>query len=284
MSEPASKHSRLVAEEMQTIDREFARVLERIPLRQERVLPPEWLHIEMVERFRVLEFAEIRPSSRILEVGSGAHAIASVPLAFLVGEKGQVTCVEVERWSYFNEIVSSSGLKRRISPLECNAEMLPLISDSFDTAVTIHGIRSFRNEQTIVQILSEMLRVAPRILVVESLPISRTPGQQAHLQMYDLREDVFEAVLGAKDDIHYFALEKLTGIVRKAGGNTTQSRILEVGLPHYLAFIPRDYVEKISDQKKRDVLLARWDLAYDRLVKYGEEQPPIAVISAERQC
>ena len=32
-------------------------VLSKIPPRNESPLPPDWLHIEMLERFRVLQFA-----------------------------------------------------------------------------------------------------------------------------------------------------------------------------------------------------------------------------------
>ncbi len=272
----------LLTREMESVGREFADILRKIPPRAEPYLPPEWLQVEMIERYKVLLLAGIEPGDRVLEVGCGAHAIATVPIALMVGEKGHVTAVEKERWQYFDQVVSSVGLKHRVSLLGCNAEELPIPFESFDVAVIVHGIRSMRNEETIVGILSEMLRVAPRIFAAESLPLARTEAQAAHLEMYNLRQEIFEAVLGEKDDIHYFNFDTLRRVIEGAGCRVTQSRILDVNLPHYLAFIPREYVEKILDPKKRRDLLARWDLANKKMIERGEEQPPVAIFSAER--
>ena len=101
--------------------------------------------------------------------------------------------------------------------------------------------------------------------------------------MYNLREEIFEALIGEKDDIHYFPLEKLVKMVKKAGGKIIDAKMIDVILPHHLAFIPREYIEKIKDKGKRKGLLRRWENAYRKLQKYGEEHPLVGIIKAVRK-
>ncbi|NJE07308.1 class I SAM-dependent methyltransferase [Thermococcus sp. M39] len=260
-------------------------VLSKIPLRNEPFLPNNWLHLEMLERFRLSQFAGIKEGMNILEIGCGAHAIATVPLAYMVGETGRVIAVDLARWTYFEEIVKSAGPWRRVIPMKVDAQNLPFPFKSFDLAVLIHGIRSLRNEETIVnvKVISEMLRVADEIFIAESLPIAKTKGQEAHLEMYNLREGIFEALYGRKDDLHYFPLEKLIEFVEKAGGEIKEYGTFEPNLPHLLAYIPREYIEKIRDTKKRERLLKKWESAYEKLQKYGAEHPPVGWIKAKEK-
>ncbi|MFQ5950616.1 MAG: class I SAM-dependent methyltransferase [Candidatus Geothermarchaeales archaeon] len=269
--------------ELGRVDPEFAKLIKNIPRRDEPYLPPDWLHLQMVERYEVLSQTEIERDTNVLEVGSGHHAIATVPLSHMVGEGGRVTAVEIERWKHFDEIMRAAGLRERVIPLACDATQLPFPFECFDLAVIVHGIRSMRNEETITRILKEMLRVSPRIFVAESLPIAKTKAQAAHLEMYNLREQIFEALTGTKDDIHYFPLGKLIELVEGASGEVVESRTLDVGLPHHLAFIPREYVEKIEEEQDRVVLLKRWQSAREKLMKYGEGHPPVGMVSAKRR-
>ncbi|WP_237266291.1 class I SAM-dependent methyltransferase [Thermococcus cleftensis] len=148
-------------------------VLSRIPLRSEPPLHPNWLHLEMIERFRVLRFAPIKPGMNVLEIGCGAHALTTVPLAYLVGETGRVVAVDLSRWRFFEEITSAAGLKRRIIPLKADARELPFPFKAFDLAVLVHGVRSLKNEKTMVRVFSEMLRVAEKVSIAESPPHSQ---------------------------------------------------------------------------------------------------------------
>ena len=260
----------------------FSEVVQRLPPRNEPVFPGDWLHLEMIERYAVLRHAGIQAGANVLELGAGAHALATVPLAYLVGNTGRVVAVELERWHSFGDVVGSSGLSRRVIPVACDATRLPFPFECFDLAVIVHGIRSMRDEGTISRILREMLRLSPRIFVAESLPVARTRAQEAHLEMYNLREEIFEARLGRPDDIRYLPLEKITELIEDAGGRVFESTVLDIGLPHFLAFIPRKYVEGIPDGEKRDNLLRRWEAAYAKIVEHGEEHPPAAVITAVR--
>ena len=257
-------------------------VLSKIPLRDEPPLPPNWLHVEMLERFRVLQFAPIRERMNVLEIGCGAHALTTIPLAYLVGETGRVVAVDKSRWRFFEEITSVTGVKPRIIPLKLDARELPFPFKAFDLAVLVHGIRSLKNEETMIKVISEMLRVADRVFIAESLPVANNEGQEAHLELYNLREEIFEALFGEKDDLHYPTLEKLTELVERAGGMVIMRGTFETKLPHYLAYIPREYVERIKDEKKRVELLERWDEVYEKW-KSGAEHPPVGWVLAEKE-
>ncbi len=268
---------------LEKIDSEFAEIIRRIPKRDPQEPTPFWLHFEMIERYKVLREANIEKGMNILEVGSGAHAITTTVLAYLVGDRGRVVAVDIGRWRFVNEILAQAGLKHRVFPLAHDATSLPLQYECFNLAVVIHGVRSFRNETTITKILKEMLRVSPRIFVAESLPIAKTKAQKAHLEMYNLREEIFQARSGQKDDIHYLPLDKLTELVEKAGGEVTDSRMMEIDQPHFLACVPRGLVEKIEDEEIREDLLQRWEAAYTKLQQHGEEHLPVGIVKAKRR-
>jgi len=213
-------------------------------------------------------------------VGCGAHALTTVPLAYLVGETGRVVSIDRSRWHFFEEITSSAGLRRRIIPLKVDARELPFPFKTFDLAVLVHGIRSLKSEETMVKVISEMLRVSEEVFIAESLPTANNERQRAHLELYNLREEVFEALFGEKDDLHYPTLEKLKALVEQAGGRILRSGTFEPKLPHYLAYIPREYVERVEDERKRAELLKRWKKAYEKW-KGGAEHPPVGWLLAE---
>jgi precorrin-6B methylase 2 len=262
---------------------EFRELTHRIPLQGTPPLPPEWLRCEMLERHELLRRAPEIAGGTVLEVGSGAHAITTVPLALRVGRTGRVVAVERTRWAQFRPVVAASGLADRIRPVACDARRLPLRPDSADLAVCLHGIRSLRGEDNTVRVLKEMLRVSPRILLAESLPIARTDAERAHLAMYDLREEVLRATTGAADDLHYLPLDRLGSLVETAGGAVERAEVLDVNLPHFLAYFPRTLVESIPGEEVREDLLRRWDEADRMLRKFGEDHPPVGLVIARRR-
>ncbi len=127
-----------------------------------------------------------------------------------------------------------------------------------------------------------MLRAAPRVVLAESLPMARTNAQRAHLAMYDLREEVFLARSGRRDDLRYVPLEGLARLAELAGGAVDHVATREVDLPHYLARFPRDLVEELPAGPERDALLARWDAAEKMRREFGEDHPPVGVVTARR--
>jgi hypothetical protein len=236
----------------------------------------------MLERHRVLQRAKIRPGSTVLEVGAGPHAISTVPIAFELGESGRVIATERARWTRFRSIVAKCDVTGQVRAISCDARRLPLRDDSIDLAVCIHGLRSLRTEENIVRVFREMFRVAPKVFVAESLPVARTDAQRAHLAMYNLREPVLEATTGHRDDIPYLPLDRVCLLVARAGGKVEEAKMEDVDLPHALAYFPRTLVESIPMKEVRDRLLLRWDEANAQLQRYGEDHPPVGMVSARR--
>ena len=91
-----------------------------------------------------------------------------------------------------------------------------------------------------------------------------------------------EKGLGHEDwgDLHYFSPEDIKGVIEEAGATDTDIKLVEVDMPHYLAYFPVGYIEKIIDEKIRDDLKERWTEALEMLEKHGEEHPPVIIINA----
>ena len=268
---------------LKEVDRSASALLLRVPLQNTPPLAPDWLRCEMLERFRVIREAHLQPGVRLLEVGAGSHAIATVPLAHEVGPRGLVVAVERARWTLFREIVGAAGVGDRIVPVASDARWLPFRPDALDLAVCIHGIRSLQSEKVMVRVFGEMLRVARRVCLAESLPLARNEAQRAHLAMYDLREEVFEAITGRRDDLRYLPLDQLERLVERAGGVIESTKTVDVDLPHALAFLPRSYVERVPDSRTRGDLLRRWEEARSLGERYGTDHPPVGFLIATRE-
>ena len=267
---------------LRSVDPLVREVIARVPPQRPPPSPPEWLRYEMLERHAVLERAEVSAGTTVVEVGSGAHAMATVPLALAVGREGRVVAVERARWDHFRSVVAACGVDSQIRPVAADARWLPLRSDSAELAVCVHGVRSLHGTASAVPVVREMFRVAPRVMIAESLPIARNEAQRAHLAMYALREPVLRAATGRPDDLPYPSLEELGGLVESAGGAVERRETLDVDLPHYLAWFPRSLVESIADPAAREPLLRRWDDADGRIRQHGEDHPPVGLVLARR--
>jgi len=262
---------------------DFRRVFERIPKKEDLDrLPPNWFHWQLLERLAALKYANIVEGSNILEVGCGPHAIATIALAMLVGEKGRIVAVDIGRWGYFWEILNQSGLSSRVFPLQEDARKLPFPFPCFDLVACIHGVRSFEDRESAVKAVKEMLRVTKeRVFIAESSPITKNKAQEAHLAMYNLRHPTFLALgRGDSGDLPYPTPEELRKIAMDAGASKIEMEIVDIDMPHHLAYFPLSYIEKIKDETIRNNLKERWTKALKMLDEQGEEHPPVIVLNA----
>ena len=245
-------------------------------------LPPDWYQWQIAERHMILKYAKIASGANVLEIGCGPQAIATIPLASLVGEKGRVVALDKGRWGDFWKLIERSRLKYRVIPLQDDARKLPFPYSCFDLPVCIHGIRSFESRKACVEAIGEMLRVSKeRIFIAESSPIARNMAQKAHLTMYNLRRTVFLAMDRPEaGDIPYFSQNDLVKIVKEAGAMKIDAKLVEVNMPHHLAWFPPEIFDKIKDKAKRENLRRKYVKGEKMLHKYGEEHPPVIVINA----
>jgi len=245
-------------------------------------LPPDWYQWQVAERDMILKHAKIESGVNLLEIGCGPQAIATIPLACLVGEEGRVVALDKGRWGDFWKLIGRGGVKSRVIPLQDDARELPFPYSCFDLSVCIHGIRSFETREACVEAVREMLRVSKeRIFLAESSPIARNMAQKAHIAMYNLRRAVFLAIDRPKaGDIPYFSQKELVEIVKEAGATKIDAKLVEVNMPHHLAWFPPEIFEKIKDKGERESLRRRHMAGERMLNKYGEEHPPVIVINA----
>ncbi len=267
-------------EKLKMVDTSFAQIIRKIPVREKSEPSRYWLHSELLERHKIVSKINIHASMNVLEIGCGPHAITTIVLAHSIRPNGRVVAVDRARWTFVEELLTMTSLKQLVLPIKSDATNLPIPYKSFDLSVIIHGIRSMGDDKTLRTILQEMLRVSSRIVIAESLPITKTKGQEAHLEMYNLREEIFEAVFGSKDDRHYRTLSRLVEIVELAGGGNIKSEIIDVNMPHFLATLPREYLEKIPENTQKIELAERWDSAYQKIMRHGEEHPPVGIVQA----
>jgi len=275
--------TRSIDEFLKALPLELRRVLKRIPSYQpDPRLPSDWFHWQIIQRHTVLKYARLASGMNILEVGCGPQAIATIPLAALVGRRGRVIALDRGRWGDFWKLIQAAGLEDTVIPLQEDARSLPFPYSCFDLTVCIHGMRSFENRESSVKAVEEMFRVSKqRIFLAESSPIARNMAQKAHLTMYNLRRPVFVALGHAvAGDIPYFSQENLENIVKEAGAARIETQLVEVNMPHHLAWFPLEMIEKIKDRKTRENLKREWKKAAKMLEKYGEEHPPVIVINA----
>lgn len=262
----------------------FRQLLEQIPPEKKyaHLIDPNWIYFEMIERYLVLQEIGILPGMKILEIGCGAHAITTNVLGFLVGKEGSVVAVDRARWQNFERMVSYTGFHDRIIPLKLDATHLPIPYKTFDLAVIIHGIRNMGEDKEIISVLQELLRVASKVAIAESLPIAHVPSQQAHLEMYNLRAPLFEKI-GRIDDYPYRPLKELTKLVQTAGGQQVEALTKNFDLPHFLAKFPRELIKKIQNHTVQEEMRVRWDNANRQLEKEGESFPPVGIVIVNRE-
>ena len=276
---------RTVDEALDELQPELTTVLKRIgTYRPHPRLPSDWFRWQAVERQTVLNYAQIPSGANVLEIGCGGQAIATIPLAVSVGERGRVVAVDRGRWNDFWRLVEAGGLKNRVIPLQEDARKLHFPYSCFDLAVCIHGVRSFDGHRAILDAVKEMLRTTKeRIFLAESSPVAKNKAQEAHLMMYNLRRPMFLALgkeYSAAGDIPYLSQEELVNIVERAGAARIETEIVDLNMPHHLAWFPLEMIEKIKDQNIKENLKRKWRKAAKMLDECGEEHPPVIVINA----
>jgi hypothetical protein len=86
----------------------------------------------------------------------------------------------------------------------------------------------------------------------------------------------------------HFSIEKVANftekdaerlIIKEGGASHVDVKLVDVDMPHHLAYFPLDEIKKIADKTVRDDLEEKWIKALDMLDKYGEEHPPVIAIT-----
>lgn len=280
---------RRIEEVWDSVPSELREVLSRVPKMDSPPpgLPPDLYHWEILERYKVIKHANVKRGSTILEVCCGPQAFATIALTLAVGSSGRVVALDSmanwgkRTWKMFLNNLRGAGLGDRVIPIAEDARKTPFPCGCFDLVACVHGVRSFEDENAILAALKEMLRVAKkRIFVAETSPHAENKAQKAHLAMYNLRRTVFLARdMKQVGDIHYLKEEELEALAREAGASKIETKLARVNQPHHLAYFPLSMIEKVRDENQKLKLKKKWFRALNLLEKYGEEYPPVVVMT-----
>lgn len=260
--------------------RRHEKILESITLRDLPPFPPNWLRLEVNHRFQVLNhFLSFPIEAKILEIGCGDHGITSMAIAGFLGEQARLLSIDIAR---LREVHHFKRVCPRIEVVQCDALYLPF-SKVFDIAITFDGIRSFRSPDKIIQIFQSMLEWADETIIIATLPIAETSGQKLHLDLFRIREELFDALWGVKDDLFYFTEGELTDFLKLAGADEIKTSIVSVQAPHFLGYIPDCLFERIADINIRRNLIRRFQELWEQTQHTKEEHPPCIIIQASRK-
>ncbi|MFW9905315.1 MAG: class I SAM-dependent methyltransferase [Candidatus Thorarchaeota archaeon] len=256
------------------------KILESIPLRDEPPAPPNWLRLEVNHRFQVLNHILHFPiNKKILEIGCGDHGITSMAITSFLGSQGKLISIDIAN---LREVHNFKQVSPKIEVVQCDALHLPF-SKVFDMAITFDATRSFRSPKNITQIFQSMLEWADEIIIIATLPISETSGQKIHLDLFSIREELFDALWGVKADLFYFTQEELTDFLKLAGADEIKTSIVRGQAPHFLGYIPICCFEQIKDSNIRRKLTRRFQKLWKEAQHKKEEHPPCIILQASRE-
>ncbi|MFX1505195.1 MAG: class I SAM-dependent methyltransferase [Promethearchaeota archaeon] len=256
------------------------KILKLIPLRNEPPFPPNWLRLEVNHRFQVLNHILHFPiDEKILEIGCGDHGITSMAIAGFLGSQGKLISIDIAR---LREVHNFKQVSPKIEVVQCDALHLPF-SKVFDKTITFDGTRSFRSPENLIRIFRILLEWVNETIIIATLPIAETSGQKLHLDLFRIREELFDALWGTKDDLFYFTEGELTDFLKLAGADEIKTSIVSVQAPHFLGYLPICYFERIKDSSIRRKLTRRFQKLWKETQHIKEEHPPCIILQASKE-
>jgi len=116
--------------------------------------------------------ANLKPGDKVLDIASGTGDLARA-FARKVGDSGLVLHTDI------NEAMLSTGRDRLVDeglalpPMVCDAEQLPLKSNSFDLVSVAFGLRNMTHKDRALAEMCRVLRPGGRLLVLEFSQVAK---------------------------------------------------------------------------------------------------------------
>jgi len=116
--------------------------------------------------------ANLKPGDKVLDIASGTGDLARA-FARKVGDSGLVLHTDI------NEAMLSTGRDRLVDeglalpPMVCDAEQLPLKSNSFDLVSVAFGLRNMTHKDRALAEMCRVLRPGGRLLVLEFSEVAK---------------------------------------------------------------------------------------------------------------
>lgn len=226
------------------------------------------------ERLEITKEMDLEKTDSVLDIGCGRgyfSIAAALSAKSVLGVDLMNGYGRYSWWRNFKVALNELNLDNKISGVKSNAVQLPFKSRSFDVAATVHSIRNFRNYSTIEVAVKEMKRSVVEggsVCLIESLPISRTKAQEAHLLMFKCK------VKFASGELDFLPKESLVEIFERVGFKELIVKELDYSWSAAPPLFCIDYYLPSIPERERKGAKDAYDEAVEMIEKWGEVSPP----------
>src|SRR3954451_17513209 len=168
--------------------------------------------------------ANVQPGARVLDIAGGTGDLA-LAFARKAGPTGQVVHTDI------NEAMLRKGRDRLLDAgvslptLVCDAEQLPLASESFDVVSVAFGLRNMTHKETALAEMYRVLKPRGKLLVLEFSKVARPLEKAYDWYSFKILPRLGQWVAGDAASYRYLAesirmhpsQEELKALMRKCG-------------------------------------------------------------------
>jgi demethylmenaquinone methyltransferase/2-methoxy-6-polyprenyl-1,4-benzoquinol methylase len=154
-----------------------------------------------------LEMCGLRPGHKVLDLAGGTGDLALME-AEMVGESGRVVLADInaEMLQRGRDRIIDKGYFDRVSPLQCNAEMLPFADDSFDCITIAFGLRNVTDKGRALASMRRVLKPGGRLCVLEfSRPLYQPLEKVYDFYSFQVLPRMGELIARDRDSYRYLA-------------------------------------------------------------------------------
>jgi len=154
-----------------------------------------------------LELCGLRPGHHVLDLAGGTGDLA-IKQAKIVGESGQVFLGDINAamLQEGQDRVIDKGLSGCITPIQCNAEVLPFADNSLDCITIAFGLRNVTNKEKALASMQRVLKPGGRLCVLEfSRPIYEPLEKIYDFYSFKILPKLGEVIAKDRDSYQYLA-------------------------------------------------------------------------------
>ena len=151
------------------------------------------------KRFAV-DISGVKAGDSVLDIAGGSGDLSKL-FAKKVGQQGSVTLTDINAsmLAVGRDRMIDAGLN--VPAMQCNAEALPFVDNSFDCVIVAFGLRNMTHKDIALKEMQRVLKVGGRLLVLEFSKVWQ-PLEKAY-DFYSFKFLPFMGKLIAKDASSY---------------------------------------------------------------------------------
>jgi demethylmenaquinone methyltransferase / 2-methoxy-6-polyprenyl-1,4-benzoquinol methylase len=168
--------------------------------------------------------ADVKPGARVLDLAGGTGDL-SLAFSKKVGPTGQVVHTDINEAMLRTgrDLLLDSGVA--LPTLVCDAEQLPLASDSFDVVTVAFGLRNITHKDNALAEMHRVLKPRGKLLVLEFSKVARPLEKAYDWYSFQVLPRLGQWVAGDSASYQYLAesirmhpgQEELKAMMRKCG-------------------------------------------------------------------